>query len=227
MTDEQLIAAAIAGDEAAYRHLMERYVPLVAGYFVGKAELSATEDLVQDVFISAFNSIHAVRSPALGPWLLGIARHKLHDHYRGRAAQARLEQALLARGNGRPPLTASGPAAHAQASQLEAITLQALGELRETHRLVLYLRLFEELPYAEIAQRLALREVTVRLRARRGLALLRKKLQRRGIAPTPGGQAGSPTPGGQAYPRAGSPGPRGQAYPQAGSSQDTEPTHET
>ena len=59
--------------------------------------------------------------------------------------------------------------------------MQSLGELKDTYRVVLYLRLVEELSYVEIAERLGLRDGTVRVRSRRGLNLLRKKLTVQGI----------------------------------------------
>lgn len=190
MTDEQLMGLAKAGDETAYKHILERYVPPVAGYFAGKADRSATEDLVQEVFMSAFQNIHTLRSSGkLGPWLLGIARNKLNDFYRSRGRDRALEDALN-RGtgpSGRRGLeiadSSPNPSERAQANQLETFTMKSLGELKDAYRVILYLRLFEELSYVEIANRLGLKDGTVRIRARRGFQSLRRKLVQQGITP--------------------------------------------
>ena len=141
MTDEQLIGLAQTGDETAYKHIRERYVPLVAGYFAGKAEQSVIEDLVQDVFMSAFQNIDTLRSSGkLGPWLLGIARNKLNDFYRSRRRQRVLGEALnmemgsdLQHGQVIADSTPS-PAERAQANQIEALAMKSLGELKSTYR---------------------------------------------------------------------------------------------
>ena len=78
---------------------------------------------------------------------------------------------------------APSPAEHAEANELESRALESLGELKDVYRVVLYLRLFEELSYVEIANRLGLKDGTVRIRARRGFQSLRRKLAQQGITP--------------------------------------------
>lgn len=190
MTDEQLIELAQAGDESAYQNILERYTPLLAGYFAGKTDRSATEDLVQEVFMSAFRNIRTLRSSSkLGPWLLGIARNKLKDFYRSRVRDRELGEALhMEMGpddrHGQDVADSTpNPAERAQTNELEALAMKSLGELKDMYRVILYLRLFEELSYVEIANRLGLRDGTVRIRARRGFQNLRRKLAQQGISP--------------------------------------------
>ncbi|HIE83083.1 MAG TPA: RNA polymerase sigma factor, partial [Dehalococcoidia bacterium] len=190
MTDGQLIRLARENDESAYRHILERYVPLVTGYFAGKTDRSATEDLVQEVFMRAFDNIHTISSSGkLGPWLLGIARNRLKDYYQSRKRSRVVEQAFhRERGTiGRQIQdiadSTSNPAERAHGSQLEEMVILSLGELKVAYRVILYLRLVDELSYVEIAERLSLKDSTVRVRARRGLHQLREKLTLQGITP--------------------------------------------
>ena len=140
--------------------------------------------------MSAFQNIDTLRSSGkLGPWLLGIARNKLNDFYRSRRRQRVLGEALnmemgsdLQHGQVIADSTPS-PAERAQANQIEALAMKSLGELKSTYRVILYLRLFEELSYVEIANCLGLENGTVRIRARRGLHSLRRKLARQGVTP--------------------------------------------
>lgn len=49
------------------------------------------EDLMQETLISAWQSLPSFRGEAgLRPWILGIARHKVEDHYRKRIREAEL-----------------------------------------------------------------------------------------------------------------------------------------
>ena len=188
MIDEKQIALAQAGDEVACRRILETYAPVVAGYFAVRIEESARDDLIQEVFMDAFYGLHRLRDPhKLGPWLIALAKNKLTDYYRSRQSAQRLSKAMQrearvdAGGEGERADTAPNPAERAQSLQIEAMTMKALGEMKDTYRVVLYLRLFEELSYVEIAERLGLRDGTVRIRAQRGLRSLRKKLERAGI----------------------------------------------
>ena len=140
--------------------------------------------------MSAFSNIHTLNdSSKLGSWLIGIARNKLKDFYQSRKRRHVVEEAYhIESGTAGRYIEdivdpAVNPAEYTQSNQLEELMMQSLGELKDTYRVVLYLRLFEELSYVEIAARLGLKDGTVRIRARRGLHLLRKKLTVQGITP--------------------------------------------
>jgi RNA polymerase sigma-70 factor, ECF subfamily len=86
-TDQALAQAVLARDRKAiaefvllcsdplYRYVRSRLQP----------RLEFVDDLVQDVFLTAWRSLPQYRGQApLKSWLLGIARHKVEDHYRDR-----------------------------------------------------------------------------------------------------------------------------------------------
>jgi len=73
--------------------------------------------------------------------------------------------------------TAPNPASRAAEQETGQTVLRAIAALREKYRVVLYLRLVDEISLCEIAERLGLKESTVRMRLQRGLTQLRKSLK--------------------------------------------------
>jgi len=85
MNDE---AGLMIADPGAFPAFYERTLPRVFGYFLRRCGgVAATaEDLTQDTYLAAVREVGrrgAVDAPT--PWLFGIARHKLLDHYRREA----------------------------------------------------------------------------------------------------------------------------------------------
>ena len=74
-------------DPAGFRAFYEDALPRIYGYFVHRCggSVSAAEDLTQETFLAAVKEIRKggeIGAPL--PWIYGIARHKLIDHYRSR-----------------------------------------------------------------------------------------------------------------------------------------------
>jgi DNA-directed RNA polymerase specialized sigma24 family protein len=72
-------------DPEAFRSFYDEALPLIYGYFLRRCGGSATvaEELTQETFVAAVGELRKRRqvdSPI--PWISGIARHKLLDHYR-------------------------------------------------------------------------------------------------------------------------------------------------
>lgn len=60
-------------------------LPRIFGYFLPRVggRIAVAEDLTQETILAAVRSGHGPSRPdAVMPWLFGIARHKLMDHYR-------------------------------------------------------------------------------------------------------------------------------------------------
>lgn len=74
------------GDEEAFMALVAEYAPAIRSYLVSKLfGHQDLEDIVQEVFISAFNGRKSLRDQSkLEPWLKGIARNKLKLFYRAK-----------------------------------------------------------------------------------------------------------------------------------------------
>ncbi|MBN9544544.1 MAG: sigma-70 family RNA polymerase sigma factor [Alphaproteobacteria bacterium] len=88
--------AALAGDAAAYRMLLQGLTRHLRGYYAKRLGAAAAEDVVQETLIA----IHAKRATydptrPFTAWVYGIARYKLMDEYRRghRKATVPLEEA--------------------------------------------------------------------------------------------------------------------------------------
>src|SRR5215471_1221238 len=87
LSDLALVAEVLRKDRKATAEFVERYADHVYGYvrrrLIPRADL--VEDLVQEIFLAAWESLDKFRGDSsLRNWLLGIARHKVEDHYRKR-----------------------------------------------------------------------------------------------------------------------------------------------
>ncbi len=95
-----LMLAGLAGDEAAYRLLLETLQLQLAGYFRRRlaGDPSEADDLVQESLIAIHTRRGTFdRSQLFTAWAYAIARHKLIDHFRrrGRAATVPVEDSGL------------------------------------------------------------------------------------------------------------------------------------
>ena len=75
--------AALAGDAASYRMLLQGLTRHLRHYFARRLDNGAAEDAVQETLI-AIHARRATYDPALPftAWVFGIARYKLIDEYR-------------------------------------------------------------------------------------------------------------------------------------------------
>lgn len=89
--DRALVSAILAGDRKATAEFVARYSDRIFGY-VWQRMLPRTdlvEDVVQDILLTAWRSLPQYKGEAnLESWLLGIARHRVEEHYRKRLREA-------------------------------------------------------------------------------------------------------------------------------------------
>ena len=164
--DGRLVRAARDGDRSAFGALYQRYARLVHGLLLARVARDEVDDLVQDVFLSAWRRLDDLRDPAaFGGWVAIIARNRATDFHRRRAELVELPETL--------------PARVAVAERAEAhAALEAVRSLPEAYRDTLVLRLVEGLTGPEIAAKTGLTPASVRVNLHRGMKLLREKLGR-------------------------------------------------
>lgn len=164
--DARLVRAACDGDEGAFGRLYERYASVVHGLLLARAPRAEVEDLVQDVFLTAWRRLESLRDPsAFGGWLSAIARNRATDFHRRAVDSVELPDDIRA-----------VEAADAPGEALAV--LQVIRSLPDAYRETLVLRLVEGLTGPEIAERTGLTAASVRVNLHRGMKLLRKKLGR-------------------------------------------------
>jgi RNA polymerase sigma-70 factor, ECF subfamily len=133
-------------DRAAFLAFYQDAVPEVYGYFLHRCGDSATaEDLTSETFLAAVRNLEGGRPFPLDiSWVIGVARHKLADHWRRRARDDRLRDALE-----QDPEPKNDPW-DVRLDQLRATDV--LAALGPHHRLALTLRYVDGLPVAEVAE---------------------------------------------------------------------------
>src|SRR5436190_15541134 len=81
--DLELIARWKGGDERAATELVERHAAALARFAVSSGERNEVDELVQDTFVRAFNSLEGFRGDSsFRTWLFTILRRLLVDRKR-------------------------------------------------------------------------------------------------------------------------------------------------
>ncbi|MBW3642527.1 MAG: RNA polymerase sigma factor [Actinobacteria bacterium] len=134
---------------AALLSLYEQALPRVYGYLLSRCgRVPLAQDLTAQTFLAAVGAVRGDERVVLSVgWLIGVARHKLIDHWR---AQEREERGLrLTWGGDEPEHDDPWDA------ELDALRARAtLARLSPRHRAALTLRYFDDLPVAEVATHL-------------------------------------------------------------------------
>lgn len=164
--DGHLVRSARAGDESAFARLYERYRRIVHAVLLARVDRQDAEDLVQDVFLTAWKRLGDLRDPAaFGGWIGMIARNRATDARRRTTAFVEL------------PAELEGPGSTAAGAEANA-ALAAIRALPDAYRETLMMRLVEGLTGPEIAARTGLTAASVRVNLHRGMKMLREKLDR-------------------------------------------------
>jgi RNA polymerase sigma-70 factor (ECF subfamily) len=163
--DASLIAASLAGDNAAFGRLVSAYQDRLYNSLLrvlGSSEDAA--DIVQDAFVQAYTKLNTFRGgSAFYTWLYRIAFNLAMSHARRGRKTASLDDRKSLVGDeptdGQPTVE-SGILQQERAELVHA----ALGELSLEYRQILVLREIDGLRYDEIAEILELPVGTVRSR---------------------------------------------------------------
>ncbi len=151
-----------AGDQSAFDEFYKRLSPLVHGIVLARVPRDEVDDIVQDVFISAYNNLPKLRDRnAVSPWIAQIARNRTVEFYRRNKPTEELSENL----------------SHRKSRKNEAKEiLDVIKELPDTYKETLILRLVEGMTGPEIAERTGLTHSSVRVNLHRGMKMLRSKL---------------------------------------------------
>lgn len=185
-TDQDIVALAREGREAAYRELIRRYERPVFSLILRMVrDRQLAEDLAQETFIKALNAIASYRPEfKFSSWIFKIANNAAIDHLRRRE----LDTLSI---DGAPHATSADdieatalqvgdrsetPLAELEARELGSAIERAIGRLRPEYRSCIMLRHVEGMAYEEIAQLLDLPLGTVKTYIHRARHELRDML---------------------------------------------------
>ena len=164
--DLRLVGALLARDRKAAAEFVGRYTDRIYAYVCARLlpRIDLADDLVQEIFLAAWEHLAGFRGQAtLEAWLLGIARHKVEDHYRERLRK------LLPIDDGPEDESARLPEWDEKLDQerLRQRAQRVLALLPEHYRVALLWRYWEKCPAREMAARTGKTEKAVeRLLAR-------------------------------------------------------------
>ena len=140
-------ATPTAGQRRDLIDLYDSALPDVYGYLLARCgSVAVAEDLTSETFMAAVDAVQrdAVRELTVA-WLIGVARHKLVDHWRRSGRDRNLVERI-------DRLTTTREFVDDWDIHLDQLTAQAtLAELGNHHRGALVLRYLDDLPVRKVA----------------------------------------------------------------------------
>jgi RNA polymerase sigma-70 factor, ECF subfamily len=168
--EAETMRAYIAGDEQAFSTLFRSYAPVLTGYFLRRGQRAHdVSDLVQQTFLQLHRARHEYRpGEPLRPWLFTIARNVSCDLLRRR--QRRPETCCDFDDADAPHTDAPDSS---RGDRMRALSA-ALERLPPASRALLTEHWFEDRDWTQIATREGMSAATLRVRAHRACAELRR-----------------------------------------------------
>jgi RNA polymerase sigma-70 factor, ECF subfamily len=189
-TDYELLKLFVKGkQEGAFEALVNRHRRQVYNFvfkMVGRAE--AAEDIFQETFLRVLKNAHTYTPRAkFTTWCLQIARNLSLDYFKRESLRQHVSIDAGGPGNEERSMAAllqgAGPESHEVVISKELVdeVRQAVTRLPENQREALVLRMYEDMPYAEIAEVLGSPEGTVKYWVHEAVSTLARYLERRGL----------------------------------------------
>ena len=185
LSEKELVAKALQGDQTAYRVIYQVYEKSVrgrvSGYFKWKADV---DDVVSETFQKAFLNLGSFDpSRDLKPWLHTIATRTALDHLDQLRREDQKKEHMKtkqsdATAEGQDPLTDTTPEEEIINGENHERLMGFIEELSPRYKEVMVKYMIEEREYEEIARELGLELNTVRTRIRRGKQQLAEMMLR-------------------------------------------------
>ncbi|HVU60863.1 MAG TPA: sigma-70 family RNA polymerase sigma factor [Mycobacteriales bacterium] len=166
-------AASPPAEQQPLLALYDEALPTVFGYLLSRCgSVSVAEDLTSETFLAAVAAVRAGSAPLSVPWVVGIARHKLVDHWRRRSREElRLAAVAAIAEHDDDPWDVRLDALRAQ---------QTLASLSPAHRTVLTLRYLDDLSVPAVAAELGRTRQATEVLVSRARAAFRREYELRG-----------------------------------------------
>lgn len=166
-----------AGNEESLRRAYDAHSSLIYNY-CRRANPAQAADLTQEIFLAAWRA-HDRFDPARAPlaaWLMGIAKNKVIDSYRRQGRRPQVVDSF-------DSATSRAPADVRSSAELDRMAdrmllAEAISGLPERAQMLVRMAFFEDLTHQEISERSGLPLGTVKSDIRRGLARLRRHMER-------------------------------------------------
>lgn len=174
-SDAELVQNSLAGNPAAFGEIVARYQTLICSLtYSGTGSLGRSEDVAQEVFVTAWKQLRQLREPEkLRAWLCAIAR-RLAAH----ALRRELREPVSAAEelNAEAHTDGADPSQHTMKREEERMLWQSLEQIPEAYREPLILFYREGQSIERVADALELSEDAAKQRLARGRKMLHERV---------------------------------------------------
>jgi len=181
-SEAELIAAVVRGDAASFEPLVRKYSPRVFATARRYARReSEVEDIVQEVWLKAFQKLQGFRGEApFEHWLMRLAVHTCYDFLRGhqRNRETAFSELTDLEGDWLERFVTQPETASTDSDAARLLVRRILEQLSPAGRLIITLLEIEERPVKEIAKLTGWSVPLVKVRAFRARAEMRKIMGR-------------------------------------------------
>ena len=180
MNDEETVARARRGDEAAFAELIRRHHAWVMGLCASTlGDRAQAEDAAQDIFLKAYRSLERFQGTAsFSTWLHRIAVNRCLDLLRARARRKTESwDALLEDEGERIHQLLVAPPDEERRREDADLVARVMARLPPAYRVALTLREVQGLSYAEIAEAMSCSLDSVKARLRRARQVFQERLR--------------------------------------------------
>jgi RNA polymerase sigma factor (sigma-70 family) len=176
LSDAELVAECLNGSRDAFGQIVERYQTLIGSIaYCATGDVSQSEDLAQETFVSAWKQLAALREPAkLRPWLCAITRFLISKEVRRQGREPIYEAESmdsLDEWTSTEPL----PLDHAISNEELSLLWRSLERIPTAYREPLVLFYRERQSIEAVAEGLGLSEDAVKQRLSRGRKFLQEQ----------------------------------------------------
>ncbi|MHB1161103.1 MAG: RNA polymerase sigma factor [Chloroflexota bacterium] len=183
---ELLVQRACRGDGESFGKLYDLHLDAVYRYVYYKvSDAAEAEDLTSQIFLRAWEAMprYQWREIPFSHWLMRLARNAVIDHYRTVKPRGELDESLVSR-------EPDPQGEYLRGERLKGLEA-AIRRLPEEQRAVIVLRFVEEMDYSQVAEVMGKSQGALRVIQHRGLAALRRILEREGGESVQGFRDGS------------------------------------
>lgn len=188
ITDAVLVTNYIKGDENALSILIHRHKQKIYSFIYSKVfDRDITEDIFQDTFIKVIRTLKGGRYNEEGkflPWVMRIAHNLVIDHFRRNSRMPKFDNS----GEFSIFSVLSDSSLNAEKriikSQVEQDVRRLIEELPEDQKLVLTMRMYQDMSFKEISEKTGVSINTALGRMRYALINLRKVIEQNNIVLT-------------------------------------------
>jgi RNA polymerase sigma factor (sigma-70 family) len=182
LTEQELIAGMLKGNEIAFKTVVDTYKKMVYNTVLGFVQnLHDAEDVTQDVFIKVYENIGRFKGQSkLSTWIYRISITQATDFllYKNRKKRAGFLSSLFGADDEliHEPVDFAHPGVLAENKEQAAILFSAINKLPENQKTAFILQKVQDLSQQKIAEVMELKEGAVESLLMRAKANLKKTL---------------------------------------------------